>query len=439
MKTNTQNISSLLNLLEMKKNLILQGGPGTGKTHTAAALALAAVDPDFIDFSDTATMMNAYNRQMLKVDKNGNVISDGQIGFLSFHQHMDYKSFDIFFRAMVMEAKYAYVEKIPGAVESAALFDLLWKDVVNDINDHLSGGESLGFAYGAPASMKTMMASDVNDNEITLVNKTEYGKTVAIVKKNEVFRLWQAYKDAYIPMLKDYYTIKNYEEDFSKYIEGNLSAYCAILQSILEVEENPECEKCRDTSVKLEQIATLTADDYKRTDVKKYVLVIDEMNRGNITKIFGEKLSLLDSSNRLGSNSPLAISLPGLGENASIPPNLYIICTLNPADFDDKTFDYAAQRRFAVHTLTADENVIRDFYRENDALCSEALSKFNAVKNFLMENKSKGYDLNDIMLGQSFFMANSLEELDAKWTSEVIAMLKKYKKNKVVAQNSEIL
>lgn len=86
-------IFKMKNLLEMKNNIILQGAPGTGKTYTTAALALAIVNPEFQDFDDHQKVMEEYNKLLIQFDEDGSVAGEGQIGFVTFHQSMDYEDF----------------------------------------------------------------------------------------------------------------------------------------------------------------------------------------------------------------------------------------------------------------------------------------------------------------------------------------------------------
>lgn len=175
-----------------------------------------------------------------------------------------------------------------------------------------------------------------------------------------------------------------------------------------------------------------------------YVLIIDEINRGNISKIFGELITLLEADKRTGGDHPLSVRLPYSKEDFSIPDNLYIIGTMNTTDRSIGSIDYALRRRFAFMTIESSEEAIKEYYQpsndkikqlsndEVDKLKKDACDKFEAIKKFLKKCNSSEMSIEDLMVGHSFFMAKDGDELELKWKYEVLPLLDEYYKDGII-------
>ncbi len=284
-------------LLKEKKNIILQGAPGTGKTYNTAELALRIIEkpPEKQEVADDKSfhdqVMKKYESSLIKINKDGSFANpSAQIGFVTFHQSMDYEDF---------------VEGIKPSLEK------------NDNDDKAS-----------------QVVYDVEDGIF---------KTIA----------QQAAKDT----------------------------------------------------------------------GKKYVLIIDEINRGNVSKIFGELISLLEADKRAGADHPLSVILPFSKESFSVPQNLYIIGTMNTTDRSVGSIDYAVRRRFAFVTLEADKDLVPT---------GDARNLFDSVKNFLDINKYD-MDIEDLMVGHSYFM--DAENLQMKWQYEILPLLMEYHKDGITSKS----
>lgn len=158
---------------------------------------------------------------------------------------------------------------------------------------------------------------------------------------------------------------------------------------------------------------------------KKYVLIIDEINRGNVSKIFGELITLLEADKRSGADHELSVMLPYSEKIFSVPSNLYILGTMNTTDRSVGSLDYALRRRFAFETIPSDENVIDYNDKASEEVRNKAKELFEDVKTFIMESKPD-MDIDDLMIGHSFFMANDLEGLRMQLKYEIIPLLKEY-------------
>ena len=170
---------------------------------------------------------------------------------------------------------------------------------------------------------------------------------------------------------------------------------------------------------------SMASTQTEKVELKNYVLIIDEINRGNVSKIFGELISLLEADKRVGGDHPLSVTLPYSKESFSVPSNLYIIGTMNTTDRSVGSIDYAVRRRFSFVTLEADENKVPE---------GNARNLFNAVKNFL--NKSKyDMDIEDLMVGHSYFMASDADVLKMKWQYEILPLLMEYHKDGIISKS----
>ncbi len=156
---------------------------------------------------------------------------------------------------------------------------------------------------------------------------------------------------------------------------------------------------------------------------KRVVLIIDEINRGNVSKIFGELITLIESDKRQGGDHPLSAMLPYSKASFSVPSNLYIIGTMNTTDRSTGTLDYALRRRFAFVTLKSDVKVVERHYASGDHI---AVKLFNNIEKFITNHSCGDYSIDDLMVGHSYFMAKNLDMLKNKIKYEVIPLIKEY-------------
>lgn len=136
----------------------------------------------------------------------------------------------------------------------------------------------------------------------------------------------------------------------------------------------------------------------KRTGIKPrrdFYLVIDEINRGNVSRIFGELITLLDPDKRLDAPNEVIVTLPYSGELFALPPNLYIVATMNSADRSIAMLDIALRRRFAFVELTPDPGRLRDVSVDGVDL-EHLLMRLNSI---IEQEKGKDYTV-----GHGYFL-----------------------------------
>lgn len=166
----------------------------------------------------------------------------------------------------------------------------------------------------------------------------------------------------------------------------------------------------------------------------KYVLIIDEINRGDIAKIFGELITLIEADKRLREKNELTVRLPTSGDLFGVPPNLFMIGTMNTADRSIALLDVALRRRFGFIEMNPDFSVLtQEHINKNEAelkdnqVCdllnqsSEALQRINQK---LCEDKTIGRDR---QIGHSFlFKVYTKEDLLLVWKHEIFPLLEEY-------------
>jgi 5-methylcytosine-specific restriction protein B len=157
---------------------------------------------------------------------------------------------------------------------------------------------------------------------------------------------------------------------------------------------------------------------------RPYVFVIDEINRGNISKIFGELITLIEDTKRDGMPEAASAKLPYSGENFSVPNNVYILGTMNTADRSIAIMDTALRRRFRFEEMMPDANVLRSIGANmvEDLDVAAMLEKINERISFLYDREHT--------IGHAFFTGlkdePTLEKLASIFKKSVIPLLQEY-------------
>lgn len=154
---------------------------------------------------------------------------------------------------------------------------------------------------------------------------------------------------------------------------------------------------------------------------KNYVLIIDEINRGNISKIFGELITLIEPSKRLGENEELKIRLPYSKDEFGVPKNLYILGTMNTADRSIAMLDIALRRRFKFIEMPSKYNLLKsDIGDKNEKIdLQELLKAINNRIEFLLDK--------DHLIGHSYFLGiETFGDLKEVFENSIIPLLQEY-------------
>ena len=172
--------------------------------------------------------------------------------------------------------------------------------------------------------------------------------------------------------------------------------------------------------------STVSKAKAKQEELKKYIFIIDEINRSEISKIFGELFFAIDPGYR-GKAGEISTQYSNLhsdpGEKFYIPENVYIIGTMNDIDRSVDSFDFAMRRRFRFVELRADERLEMLASLENEELEAEAIRRMAALNKAIAEVE----DLNEnYQIGASYFLKLKTLDFDQLWTDYLQPLLQEY-------------
>lgn len=426
-----------ITLLKQKKQIILQGAPGTGKTYKTAELAVALCDDVDTTSMDRKEIIKRYRELCM----------EGRIDFTTFHQSIDYEEFvegikpnidtesnvgyhvtDGIFKSICKEADYIEEKKKKEIIRK---YPSIWKVSLQGTGDNPTRTDCMknnririGWdEYGPTITDNTIYSNGGKNVLDAFINQMQIGDYVLSCYSARTIDAigiitgdyeWLEDVDEYKRSRKVDWFVKGINEDIY-----NLNNNTLMTLSTVYKLNRINYDKLETIILKYNtSIFTHTEEENL-----PFLLIIDEINRGNISKIFGELITLLEADKRIGEENELTVTLPYSQETFGVPSNLYIIGTMNTADRSVGYIDYAIRRRFAFITLKADRNVIENYYTDND-LKQKALAYFDQA-DALMKVSSE-YEKDDLMIGHSYFLAKSEEELQNKMVFEVRPLLLEY-------------
>ena len=289
-------------------NKILYGPPGTGKTYTTINKAISIANPNFDLNQDRGALKIEYDR----------LVNSNQIMFTTFHQSMSYEDF---IEGIKPETKN---ENVTYDVQDG-LFLKICKIAEDNIEDaRLANNKMLSFED----AFSILQEEWFENEDLKFPLKREGNDFTIIGFTNKSIQFKKA--SGGVGHTLSIATLRNY---FYNKIEINLTGVGIYFPSILD--------KLKTYQPKVIEDKTL----------KNYVLIIDEINRGNVSAIFGELITLIEEDKRIGKPEALMVTLPYSKKPFGVPANLYIIGTMNTADRSVEALDTALRRRFSFEEM----------------------------------------------------------------------------------------
>jgi hypothetical protein len=391
-------------MLIESKNIIFRGAPGTGKSYLAKQIATDIISEGYFD------KYESLNDEQKK-----------QVEFVQFHPSYDYSDFveglrpkinddgsmgfelkDGIFKSFVSRARRNY-ENSQKPKEIVAKETSVQESMKNFFDNIELGVDEFKTLTG-----NSFYVSSIDDNfiHITIPGNDVVNKLVLSVSEIK-------------QMLESGLTfnkVKDITNFFNKQFASQAYSYEFVILKAIQSSKI----RTRQSSVETEPL-------------KKYIFIIDEINRGEISKIFGELFYSIDPGYR-GKSGEIATQYSNLqmgNEKFYIPENLYIIGTMNDIDRSVDSFDFAMRRRFRFIEIKADatsgmldglkSNRLDD--AANELLPEEAINRMTALNEAILEVE----DLNEnYQIGASYFLKLKNLTFDELWTDCLRPLLQEY-------------
>lgn len=449
-------------LWKKRKNIILQGAPGTGKTYRIPELVVRLCEPEFDANNATRKeLMSVYNR--LKEEK--------RVMFTTFHQSMDYEDWLEGLRPVLENDQVTYkiesgifkrlcteAERPLSAKKDVNISDeaIVWKVSLSGTGDNpvrrdcmKNGYIRIGWdGYGENITEETDWSIHDGEGKTILnafINTMKVGDVVMSCYSSRTIDAigivtgeyeWHDNFEHYKRVRRVKWLVKDINEDIVKLNDDKTMTLGTVyrLNAIT-------LDKVKSLLDKYEASKTLIDNN------KPYVIVIDEFNRGNVSKIFGELITLLEPDKRKGMRNAESVLLPYSKKEFYIPSNVFLVATMNTADRSLDTIDYAIRRRFAFITVKPqeidDDNFNSELFREVSSLFISNYDEYaesgfdDTIKLLPAETLSEEYRPEDVWIGHSYFIMDGEYALQDRLLFEIIPLLEEYIRDGVLTSEAQ--
>lgn len=441
-------------------NLIFYGPPGTGKTYRTALEAVRLCDGDTPD--ERSDLMRRY----------GELEREGRIGFVTFHQSFSYEDFveglrpetaaseisgsagfrleprNGVFREMAALADQAHLAA--SAPSKAGGLDLagrrFWKmglgaiGTQDHIYDEAIAGNYVVLGWGGDVDWSDPAYEDIGtvrakwaevappDSQPSNVSQLhpfrsemKKGDIIIVPYGNTAFR-------AIGEVTGDYVFVPSPDGEYNHRRQVNW---------LLKLEKPLPLDSIVEGAFTMRTLYPINASRIRMEAVSRliggagdpeagapgvapaFVLVIDEINRANISKVFGELITLLETDKRLGMENEIRVKLPYSGEMFGVPANLHLIGTMNTADRSIALLDTALRRRFTFEEIMPDPDLLKPAARRTGVDLVAVLKAINERIEYLFDREHQ--------VGHAFFMScQDRHDVDTVMRDRVIPLLQEY-------------
>jgi 5-methylcytosine-specific restriction protein B len=413
------------NVTAFPLNQILYGPPGTGKTYHTAVRALGLLE----GLTDAQITTTYPTREALRT-RYDELRQIGRIQFVTFHQAFSYEDFvegikpvpptqpssdeaeetsaatsglqyaiqdGVFKRLCETAAAAATPEQLAISIP----FDELYDGFVAQLEQQREA--SGGLLILPTKEGKPVMLTAVNKG---LPGRLSFHHSTATGQEHHQDKSW-------IKKIYDKYTSVDQITHLKKHLTDAIGGTNASLQYVV-FRELKKYEAQRLAEARRKQ---------QTQPAPRFVLIIDEINRGNVANIFGELITLLEDDKRAGRPEALTVKLPYSKEDFTVPDNLYLLGTMNTADRSVEALDTALRRRFSFTEMRPDAQVIHDHVGEGGKVEGVDVAQILEVLNSRLEQLLD----RDHCLGHALLLrVTDLDGLRAAFQRNVLPLLQEY-------------
>ncbi|EHZ4885027.1 AAA family ATPase [Campylobacter lari] len=404
-------------------NQILYGPPGTGKTYHTIDKALEILGENLASRYEKKAKFNEY-------------VKKGQIVFTTFHQSYGYEEFVEGIKPEFDEKELKY--EVKSGIFKKICDEALNKEVKNNNLEKLEIDNKTSvwkISLGEKSRKDTEFLQKYcfENNQIRI----GWGNTKEISNESSINNFKSIKIGDLICVLDTKKTIKaigvvksevkySKEEEFEKDYGFDLYEYQTyrdvewiLKNKIIDIYKlNRNTELDLNTVYKLKNISPSNLIETIKDHLNdKFIIIIDEINRGNVSKIFGELITLIEPSKRIGADEELKVTLPYSKDEFGVPKNVYIIGTMNTADRSITSLDTALRRRFEFVEMMPKPNVLSD--NCEDVNLQKLLEAINTRIEYLLDREKT--------IGHAFFIGiENLEKLKNVFQNKIIPLLQEY-------------